>query len=64
MELFTGLVILALLATIITLGWGIGSMAHGGAYDTKHYTQLMSARVILQAIALALIGIALIVSLY
>ncbi|MDH5178707.1 MAG: twin transmembrane helix small protein [Gammaproteobacteria bacterium] len=56
------MVILALLATIVALGWGIGSMAHGGVYDVKHSHQFMEARLGFQALAIILIMIALIVS--
>jgi len=62
MELLNLLIILALIATIISLGWGIGSMAHGGSYDAKHSEQLMSARVGFQALAVVLLLIALLVS--
>ena len=50
MTLLTVLIMLALVATIVSLGWGIGSMAHGGEFDAKHSTQLMSARVVSQAL--------------
>lgn len=50
MTLLTTLIMLALVATIVSLGWGIGSMAHGGQYDAKHSTQFMSARVVAQAL--------------
>jgi len=63
MTLLTGLIILALLATVVSLGWGIGSMAHGGSYDEQHSDQFMFARVGLQALAITLMGIALWVSL-
>lgn len=58
MELLTVLIILALLATIASLGWGIGSMAHGGQFDDKHDVQLMSARVGLHGVAILLLLIA------
>ena len=63
MEPLTIIIILALLATIVSLGWGLGSMAHGGSYDTKHSGQLMSARVIFQGIAIILLLIATVMSL-
>ena len=63
MEPLTIIIILALLATIVSLGWGLGSMAHGGSYDTKHSGQLMSARVIFQGIAIVLLLIATVMSL-
>lgn len=52
MTLLTTLIMLALVATIVSLGWGIGSMAHGGDFDAKHSTQLMSARVVSQGLAI------------
>ncbi len=62
MTILTVLVVLALIATIISLGWGIGSMAHGGDYDNKHSVQLMSVRVGLQGLTIVLLLIALVVS--
>lgn len=59
MTMLTGLILLALLATIVSLGWGIGSMAHGGDYDERHSDQFMFARVGLQALAIILMGVAL-----
>ncbi len=50
--------ILAMIVTIGILAMGIGSMAHGGAYDAKHSTQWMTARVVAQAVAFALILLA------
>jgi hypothetical protein len=58
MTLLTILILFALLATIASLGWGLGSMAHGGKYDEQHSDQLMRARVIFQAIAIVLLLIA------
>ena len=55
MALLNLLIILALIATILSLGWGIGSMAQGGSYDAKHSKQLMSARVGFQAVAVVLL---------
>ncbi len=55
MTLVTALILTALAATVISFGWGIGSMAHGGTYDDKHSEQLMSARVIFQAIAIVVL---------
>ena len=64
MTTITVMVILALLATIVALGWGVGSMAHGGAFDAKHSHQLMSARVGFQGLAIALLTVALLISLF
>lgn len=58
MTLLTILIVLALASTIISLFWGIGSMAAGGQFDDKHYTQFMTARVGFQAVAIVLLIIA------
>ena len=58
MNLLTIVIIAALLATIATLVTGIGSMAKGGEYDEKHSTQLMAARVGLQALTFILLLLA------
>ena len=63
MNTLTILIILALVATIISLLLGVGSMAHGGSSDEKHSGQFMNARVIFQGIALLLMIIALVASL-
>ncbi|NNF95563.1 MAG: twin transmembrane helix small protein [Halobacteria archaeon] len=55
MSMLTIIIILALVATIVSLGWGLGSMAHGGNYDSEHSGQLMSARVVFQALAIVLL---------
>jgi len=62
MEILTFLIILALFATIVSLGWGIGSMAHGGRFDDKHDVQFMSARLGFQGAAIVLLLIAIIIS--
>lgn len=64
MTTLTSMIIVALIATIAALGWGIGSMAHGGVFDARHSHQLMSARVGLQGLAIALLVVALLVSLF
>jgi len=63
MEILTFLILLALFATVVSLGWGIGSMAHGGKYDNKHDIQFMSARLAFQGTAIVLILIATVISL-
>ena len=62
MTILSLLIGLALVATIISLAWGVGSMAAGGQYDDKHYTQFMSARVGFQALAIVLLIIGSIIS--
>ena len=64
MELLNLLIILALIATVVSLGWGIGSMAHGGSYDAEHSNQLMRARIGFQAVAVVLLLIVLILSFF
>lgn len=59
MKILTILIILALIATIVSIVMGIGSMARGGAYDDQHSGQFMNARIILQAVAAILLLIAL-----
>jgi hypothetical protein len=63
MTLLNVLVVVALIATVVTLFSGIASMAHGGEYDARHSTQFMLARVGAQGLALALLLIALMMSL-
>lgn len=55
MNVITLIVIMALVATVATLFWGVGSMAHGGSYDREHSGQIMFTRVGIQAIAFVLI---------
>jgi len=59
MSFLSVVIVVALVATIVTLVIGIGSMAKGGQYDEKHSTQLMLLRVGLQALTLILILLAL-----
>lgn len=63
MTILTMAVILALVFTIGSLVWGLGSMAHGGSYDNEHSEKIMFTRVGIQAIAFALIIVALLISL-
>jgi len=63
MGLLTTLIVLALISTVVALGWGVISMAHGGEYDEKHSAQLMGARVGLQLLAVLLLFIAMLIQL-
>jgi len=63
MNTLTILIVLALIATIVSLFLGVGSMGYGGSYDEKHGGQFMNARLIFQGIALLLMIVALVVSL-
>jgi len=58
MTTLTVLIVLATLATAVSLGAGIVSMAHGGRFDDRHSTQLMAARVGAQGAALLLLLVA------
>ena len=59
MTFLTVVVILALLSTMGVLATGVGSMAHRGKFDQRHSTQLMGLRLVFQGLAIALILIAL-----
>ncbi|MCB1850692.1 MAG: twin transmembrane helix small protein [Gammaproteobacteria bacterium] len=59
MNLFSILVVAALLATIASLIWGLLSMVRGGEYDESHSAKLMNTRIAFQGIALLLILLAL-----
>ena len=54
-DIFDILVPIALVAVATTLGFGIYSMFRGGEYGRKWSTKLMSLRVGLQAVAIAII---------
>jgi len=58
MSLLSITVVLALIATVITLAWGVGSMARGGSYDEKHSEQLMFTRIGIQTFAFVMLLIA------
>ena len=62
MSILTMLVLMAMLATIVALFIGLGSMAHGGDFDLKHDAQFMSVRVGLHALTLLLLVIAFVFS--
>jgi len=63
MSTLTVLIVMAMLSTVAALGWGVVSMTHGGDYDKKHSTQLMSLRVGLQLLAIGLLFVAMIIQL-
>ena len=58
MSILNIVVILALIATMITLGWGVRSMSKGGKYDEEHSEQLMFTRIGLQAFAVVMLLVA------
>ena len=62
MSLLSLMIILALLATVGALGAGLVSMMRGGEYDRQHSTQLMTARVGCQGVAVLLLLVALFIA--
>ena len=58
MSLLTVTVILALIATIVTLAWGLGSMVKGGSYDDTHSEKLMFTRIGIQLFAFVMLLLA------
>jgi hypothetical protein len=63
MTIVTAMALVALLATAGVLIAGIASMARGGEFDLHHSHQLMSARVGVQAVALLILLIAIVLAL-
>ena len=59
MDVLKIIIILALLATIVSLFMGVVSMGRGGEYDEQHSNQMMRARVVFQGVALLLMLVAL-----
>ena len=55
MQIFDILIILAILAVTITLGFGLYSLFRGGEYARSHSNKLMRLRVGLQAVAVILL---------
>ncbi|MEE2848620.1 MAG: twin transmembrane helix small protein [Pseudomonadota bacterium] len=55
MQIFDILIILAILAVAITLGFGLYSLFRGGDYARSHSNKLMRLRVGLQAVAVILL---------
>lgn len=54
-NVFTILILLAVAAVTITLGFGIYSLYRGGDYARSHSNKLMRLRVVLQAVAVVLL---------
>jgi hypothetical protein len=54
-DALTGMVFMALIATIAALAIGVVSMAGGGSYDARHSHHWMMLRVAFQAVAVALV---------
>lgn len=59
MDLLTVIIIIALLATVVALLFGLMSLGQGGSFDKDFGTGFMWARVGLQAVAIALLVLAL-----
>jgi len=59
MNLLTVVIILALLATVVALLFGLLSLGQGGSFDRDFGTKFMWARVGLQAVAISLLVLAL-----
>ncbi len=55
MSLLTLTVVLALIATIATLMWGIGSMTTDGSYNEKRKERLMFTRIVIQVFAFVML---------
>ncbi len=54
-HLFTVLILLAVAAVTVTLGFGIYSLFRGGDYARSHSNRLMRLRIVLQAVAVVLL---------
>ena len=55
MDLFDILILIAVGAVAITLGFGIHSLFRGGDYARSHSNKLMRLRVALQAVAVVIL---------
>jgi hypothetical protein len=64
MNILNFTVITVMFFAIATLVWGIASMAHGGTYDREHSEKIMFTRIGVQAVAFAIILLALVFSYY
>lgn len=56
------LVVIAMLITLGVLFTGLFSMARGGEFNAKYGNKLMRARVVAQAVAIALFALAMLAS--
>ncbi|WP_339914335.1 twin transmembrane helix small protein [uncultured Brevundimonas sp.] len=54
-NVFTILILLAVAAVTVTLGFGIHALFRGGEYGRTHSNKLMRLRVVLQAVAVVLL---------
>jgi uncharacterized membrane protein len=51
MEIFDILILIAIAAVTITLGFGVYSLYRGGDFARSHSNKLMRLRIVLQAVA-------------
>ena len=58
MNIFIIMMIVAMFATLASLGVGLFSMVKGGEFNKKHGNRLMQLRVTLQGLALLLFALA------
>ena len=55
MDAISLLIIAALIATVVVLIMGVGSMGRGGTYDREHAEKFMWERVALQALVVVML---------
>ncbi|MFE9084343.1 twin transmembrane helix small protein [Brevundimonas sp. NPDC003935] len=55
MEIFDILILIAIAAVTITLGFGVYSLYRGGDFARSHSNKLMRLRIVLQAVAVLLL---------
>ena len=55
MEIFDILILIAIAAVTITLGFGVYSLYRGGDFARSHSNKLMWLRIVLQAVAVLLL---------
>ena len=55
------LIIAAVIATVIVLIMGVGSMGRGGTYDREHAEKFMWERVALQALVIVMLIVAVVI---
>ena len=58
MEIFDILILIAIAAVTITLGFGVYSLYRGGDFARSNSNKLMRLRVVLQAVAVAILVLA------
>jgi hypothetical protein len=61
MDVLTVVIVLALIATVVTMAMGLLAMSGGGSNDREFSTPLMWARVGFQAFTLALLVVAVLI---